>query len=142
MYALHFHAYLLHYLHAVHERKHDTLLCSTHYMLATVYIEVDIMHRTSDLTVLQHSFSTVTERQYRDSLTTHRYLCRHRIHIVVADTLRCDITFNPGVEYAGAVDTSHNADTGGLTGVVDMREIIDTRQRIIVCGAIDAIHYP
>ena len=70
MYFPNVHAHLLHYLHAITETEHNTLLCRTHDVRLTVFIEIQAVYRTSCFLVFKHTFRTIAKRNNRHAVTS------------------------------------------------------------------------
>ena len=125
------HTHLLHDFHAIAEREYDTLLGSTHQMSLRVLVEVNAIDRTTDLLILEHTLSTVTEWDNRDALTTDRHRGGQIVHLGIAN-LRGDVTMCPSIQDTRTIDTQQHTQTRLVGSMVHMSKSIYTALLVVV----------
>ena len=125
------HTHLLHDFHTIAETEYDTLLSCTYDVGTVVLGEAQATDRTTYFSVLQYTFSTISEWDNLHAVATDWHTGCQIIHISIADVWSY-IAMNPGIQDAGTIDAEQYAETVELCGIVDMCEGIHATLRIVV----------
>ena len=104
-------------------------------------VEVDAMHASSWILILQHTLGTISEWNHAQALCSHRNGGCQFVHLAVADAFRCHGTFHPRIQDTGTVDAQQHAQSGLVGTVVHMRKGVHPAQLIIVHLTQHAIHH-
>src|SRR5574344_976230 len=118
------HSHTLHDFHAVAETKNYAFLGSTYDMGTRMLVEVQSMNGTARLTIFEHSFGTVSKRNNDHTVTSNGHSVCQIVHVGIRKAFRCNISTNPGIQYAGAVNAKQNTETANFFGIIDMRKSV------------------
>ena len=100
-------------------------------MSLVVLIEVHAVDRATNLLILEHTLSTITEWDNRDALATDGHSCSQVVHLSIA-YIRCDVAMCPGIQDASTVDTKQYTQTRLICRMVHVSESIHTTLLVVV----------